>query len=288
MKPSSFTPLFPARLLLCAVLCSTTLPALAEQTSKPGSTDARVRTVVYNARDVVKITGHYGYQTLIQFADYERIENISIGDSLSWQVVPNEQGNLLFVKPIEENAETNLTIVTALPASAVHASPQRIYTFALEAKQSTPHRDQDMTWTLRFHYPQDDAELLMVQRSFSEQSQRALVQPNARGSAPADWNFNYSFSGDTAQVPVRIFDNGQFTYFEFDERTDTPAIFLVDSGQNESLVNYQVEGRYLVVHRIGRQFTLRNGNTVTCIFNDAYSGEPALDMNSPRNRDEGA
>ncbi len=274
--------------ILSLILVCLAHAAHAEQITRPGSTDARVRTVVYNPRDVVKITGHYGFQTLIQFADYERIENISIGDSLSWQVVPNDQRNLLFVKPIEENAETNLTIVTALPATATQTSPQRIYTFALEARESTRHRDDNMTWTLKFHYPQDDAELLAVQRGLSEQTRGALVHPDSTGSRPQDWNFNYSFAGDKSHVPIRIFDNGQFTYLEFDPRTDTPAIFLVDNQQNESLVNYQVEGKYVVVHRIGRQFTLRNGSTVTCIFNDAYSGEPALDMNSPRDRDEDA
>ena len=65
------------------------LTAVAENSPTPGPTDARVRTIVYNPRDVVDILGHYGYQTLVRFADYEQIENISIGDSLAWQVVPN-------------------------------------------------------------------------------------------------------------------------------------------------------------------------------------------------------
>ena len=91
--------------------------ALAERAPEPGAADARVRHVVYNPRDVVNVLGHYGYQTLVQFADYEQIENISIGDSLAWQVVPNERGNLLFLKPIERDAETNLTVVTSRPSA---------------------------------------------------------------------------------------------------------------------------------------------------------------------------
>ena len=83
---------------------------------------------------------------------------------------------------------------------------------------------------------------------------------------------------------MKIFDNGTFTYFEFDQRTDSPAIFLVDANQNESLVNGVREGKYVVVHRVGQQFTLRNGDVVTCIFNDAFDGEPALDQGSPTER----
>ena len=223
----------------------------AENTTTPGTTDPRVRTVAYNERDVVKIVGHYGFQTLIQFGNGERIENISIGDSLAWQVVPNERGNLLFVKPIEKNADTNLTVVTALPKRRSSGSGQRIYNFALTADQRTKHADPSMTWTVRFHYPADDQARLLRGEALDRLARDAL------------------FSGGNL-------DSGP---------TDTPAIFLVDEQRNESLVNYQVEGRYVIVHRVARQFTLRNGNSVTCIFNDAYPSAPELDINSPRDRD---
>ena len=257
----------------------------AENTTTPGTTDPRVRTVAYNERDVVKIVGHYGFQTLIQFGNGERIENISIGDSLAWQVVPNERGNLLFVKPIEKNADTNLTVVTALPKRRSSGSGQRIYNFALTADQRTKHADPSMTWTVRFHYPADDQARLLRGEALDRLARDALFSGGNLDSGPTDWNFDYSFAGKRSQVPKRIFDDGRFTYFEFDDITDTPAIFLVDEQRNESLVNYQVEGRYVVVHRVARQFTLRNGNSVTCIFNDAYPSAPELDINSPRDRD---
>ena len=40
----------------------------------------------------------------------------------------------------------------------------------------------------------------------------------------------------------------------------------------------------MVVNRTARQFTLRNGNVVTCIFNENFTGEPALDQGSPVER----
>ncbi|MEM7282680.1 MAG: P-type conjugative transfer protein VirB9 [Pseudomonadota bacterium] len=253
-------------------------PALAEQSAAPGVFDPRIRTITYNPRDVVKVTGHYGFQTLIQFAPDEQIENLSIGDSLAWQVVPNEAGNLLFLKPIEENADTNLAVVT----SSTEVSTRRIYNFSLTAQEKTAHTDQNMSWTIRFHYTDEDVRHLKAKTKRQRQIRESLV---AGLAGPEDWNFDYSFSGDKDQVPKRIFDNGQFTYFEFDTVTDTPAIFLVDKEQNESLVNHKIEGRYVVVHRIGRQFTLRNGNLVTCIFNESFNGEPELDLNSPQERD---
>jgi len=244
--------------------------AIAEKLPQPGPTDSRIRTVVYNPRDVIRITGHYGYQTLVQFANYEEIKNISIGDSLAWQVVrPKEQHNLLFVKPIENNAQTNLTVVTILPSQTGNGTiEQRIYNFALEARKTTSANDPNQAWTIQFEAAQA-----------ATQRNAVIGRPGIGNNGdPTGWNFNYTFAGDKAQVPVKVFDNGEFTYFQFDKDTDTPAIFLVAKDRSESLVNSVRQGDYLVVHRRGRQFTLRNGNLVTCIFN------AELDQASPTPR----
>lgn len=271
------------KILITALTClAFSASAYAERQPEPGAADSRVRHVVYNPRDVVDVLGHYGYQTLIQFADYEQIENISIGDSLAWQVVPNERGNLLFLKPIEKDAETNLTVVTSAPTTENGTGlSQRIYVFSLRANSADHHDSDRFTWTVQFHYPEDERAMINI-RDY----QQSLANGATLGESlePSDWNFNYSFAGHREQVPVKIFDNGTFTYFEFDQRTDTPAIFLVDANQNESLVNGVRQGKYVVVHRVGKQFTLRNGDVVTCIFNDAYDGGPALDQGSPTER----
>lgn len=264
-------------------------PALAEKRPQPGPVDSRIRTVVYSPRDVVHVLAHYGFQTLIRFADHEEIENISIGDSLAWQVVPNDRGNLLFIKPVEHDAHTNLTVVTSFPStSSAGGIDQRVYVFALDARGPDDHDSPNFTWKVHFHYPEDEMQALLRQEQRRRTADDAIVGLNGDGTNvdPADWNFSYSFAGDRSQVPVKIFDNGTFTYFEFDKVTDTPAIFLVGKDQKESLVNGVRQGRYLVVHRIGRQFTLRNGDVVTCIFNEAFSGEPALDQGSPVERSE--
>ncbi len=269
------------------ILALPVYPVLAEKTPEPGPADSRVRTVIYSPRDVVEITGHYGYQTLVQFADYEQIENISIGDSLAWAVAPNDRGNMLFIKPVEQNAQTNMAIVTRVPGMGPGASSvQRIYSFALNAKRHHKHRSKDFTWTVQFQYPQDETAAIQRVQARNQLAANAFVSPNGEAGAidPSAWNFNYSFSGDKTQVPTKIFDDGTFTYFEFDQNTDLPAIFLLDQEQNESLVNGVMQGKYLVVHRTAGQFTLRHGETVTCIFNDSYQNTPDLDQGSPRAR----
>ena len=70
--------------------------------------------------------------------------------------------------------------------------------------------------------------------------------------------------------PTKAFDDGVFTYLSFPKFEKMPAVFEVQEDGSESLVNYNVKGKYLVVSSIGKQFTLRDGNTATCIFNDTY------------------
>lgn len=250
-------------LLLSAGLClALTAPALAEKSPRPGPVDARIRTVVYSPRDVIEVKGHYGYQTLIEFSRDEQILNIALGDSMAWYAKPNEMGNLLFVKPIEDNATTNMTVIT----------DKRTYHFELNAKTAKSSHAKDMAFHIQFKYPENGS-------GFMERS--INVVPEKGGTAPSDWNFDYEFAGDTRQVPKRAFDDGDFTYFEFDKSVEIPALFKVAPDGSESLINYRIEGRYVVVQRTAAEFTLRNGKLVTCIFNRAHQSTTNLDAGSP-------
>lgn len=253
-------------LILSLILTQT---ALAEKQPKAGTADPRIKSVVYHPNEVVRIHGHYGYQTLIRLNENEKIQNITIGDSLAWQVIPNQNRNLLFVKPMEDKATTNLTVVT----------DTRIYTFILTAHKAHSRNHEGLTFQVNFKYQEDEMNLLLALEDKKTQRQKVLI--SGSNSSLPDWNFEYQFSGDKIQVPKRVFDDGEFTYFEFAKITDVPAIFLVGKHQKESLVNYTIEGRYVVVHRVGRQFTLRNGDIITCILNTNYSNNPDLDLNSP-------
>lgn len=266
------------RLILVLAGVALAVPALADTTARPGQMDPRIKTFVYSEHTVYIVEGHYGYQTLIRFAPDEAIQNISIGDSIAWQIVPNNAGNKLFLKPIEENAQTNLNVVT----------DARIYSFELRASQARGPADSDIAYRLEFSYPEEELRLLLDREEKAQRDRDSLVGADREGVTPAAWNFDYTFAGDRELVPKRIFDDGQFTYFEFAAKTDTPAIFLVNADQTEALVNHHVDGNYVVVQRVGRQFTLRDGNVVTCIYNETYSRTPDLDLNSPRPEDSDA
>jgi hypothetical protein len=145
--------------------CALSGAAQAADAPRPGLTDPRIRTVAYNPDQVVRLTGYFGIQTMLEFADDERIENVSIGDALGWQVTPNKKANLLFLKPLDRMAATNMTVVT----------DRRRYVFELVVappKAST----RDLAYVVRFLVPQaapdDDHRRL-----------RAFPAPIARNSA---------------------------------------------------------------------------------------------------------
>lgn len=246
-------------LLLGAPVAAAVLPA-------PSPVDPRIRTVVYNPREVVTVVGQIGYQMVIGFGTGERIENISIGDSLSWQVTPNKKADLLFLKPIDRKPSTNMTVVTNL----------RRYNFELIARAATAGTRREQTYDIRFLYPNEELDAARTV---------AAPDPVSDSAAPDNWNFAYSYAGAKANVPARVFDDGRFTYFQWPAGVDTPAVFAVGGDGREALVNHITKGRYLVVEQIAPSFVLRSGTQVTQVYNDALKpAEPGAA--APRARDE--
>lgn len=233
--------------------------AMAEKTPINGSADSRIKTVAYNPNDVVNITSHYGFSTMIELGAGEEILTISIGDTVAWTFL--ETQNRIFLKPIEENANTNMQVVTS----------KRVYNFALVAKEAYSHRSSELTFALKFRYPQEElaAEQLRFSKAQAERNHPSLVVPDHAFKAE-DVNMEYTRKGSEIIAPSRVFDDGQFTYFAFNDTVPTPAIFAVDSEKNETLVNFHKKGKYIVVQRLAGQFTLRHGDDVTCIFNKSY------------------
>jgi type IV secretion system protein VirB9 len=110
--------------------------------AQPITSDSRIKTFVYNPNEVFSITTHYGYQSNIEFAQKESIETISVGDRVAWQIIP--AGRRLFIRAMEENARTNMTVVTNL----------RAYQFELRSSAATAvFGSESLTYVVRFFYP---------------------------------------------------------------------------------------------------------------------------------------
>ena len=210
----------------------------AAETPRPGPRDEHIQTVFYDPDEVFRLTGALGWQIMIEFAPDERIENVSIGDALAWQVTPNKRARNLFLKPLTRNASTNMTVVT----------DRRRYAFSL----ATAPRRASTPWVVRFDYPRP----VVV----------AMAEPPT--PAPPVLNFAYVKAGDADLFPARVWDDGRMTYFEFAGETPIPAIFAGAPGKGETLVNSSMRGRVTVVQQTAGQFTLRTGKRVATVTYD--------------------
>lgn len=232
------------------VLAST--PASAVLVPQPLATDPRIKVVAYAPNEVIKYTGYYRVQTSWEFAPDEEISTISMGDSTAWML--NPLGNRLFIKPTEQDATTNMTIITN----------KRVYLIELHAEEPKSIDDKNVTWVMRFIYPGDDIGLTL--------NNSLDHVPDLETEDLTKYNFRYTVSGSEDITPLRIFDDGEFTYFEFrDKNGEIPAFYQVDSQNNESLINYRTRGPYIVVERVAPRFTLRHGNSVVCVFNETMN-----------------
>lgn len=229
--------------------------AHASQLPRFLGSERKFRSFVYNPNDVYRYVGHYNYQGFIEFEADETVSTISMGDPSLWLF--EHLGNRLFLKPVgEDDSQTNMTVITN----------KKVYHFELMAQEARDIDDKNLIFVVKFIYP-DEKDKNIVQ--FAKKS--PSDEPDLRNLA--SYNFNYEYTGDPTIAPIRVFDNGEFTYFQFPEKSaEIPAIFNVDANGFESLVNFRSAGNYIIVERVGSQFTLRNGQEIVCVYNmDRYS-----------------
>ena len=234
-----------------ACVAATTAP------DRPAWVDPHIRNIAYDPDHLVTLHGQLGFQVMIEFAPDEHIENVSIGDALAWQVVPNKRANILFLKPLDANILTNMSVVT----------DQRRYIFDLDASRGKTAHGGARTYVVRFVYPAAPVEL--------------AAAPTAP-PPPVRSNTRYSYIDARSLLPTLVFDDGHFTYFKWAEQTPTPAIFAVTGKGEESLVNYGVRQGYTIVEQIAPRFLLRNGSETTTLINEGWrEPDPGPDAPPP-------
>ena len=217
--------------------------ALALMASPAAAQDARLVEVLYDEAKVVRIDGRIAVQASIMFGDDEVIENVAIGDSATWQVTPNKRANILFVKPLEPRAATNLTVVTS----------KRTYLFDLVASPSAKP-----LYLMRFAYPDEPEDELEVAGAPNAVERQAAGDPYAVVD-PADLNFAWNASGDPELLPENTYDDGTATFLTWPGGREVPAILVTNSEGVEGPVNFTVRGDTIVVDGVPRSIVLRSG-----------------------------
>ncbi len=280
-----------------AFFAKTTLATHLPQGSKY---DARIQYVDYNEDDVVVIQAYPGLGTQVVFSSDEKILDIACGFSQGWEIL--DKRNALYLKPksVKVSDEkillpeagkwnTNLLVTTTK-----HFYAFDLYLMAGNDSKETAHRTsknigknlQKSTrpssriiharpaYRILFHYPKEQ---IVKEKAIRRQQ---LVHTRL-SQKPAVVNRQYSMQvGKNSQniVPSMAYDDGRFTYFQFPNNQDFPAVFVCAADGSERVVNTHVEAStsgevedLLVVHQVAPKMVLRSGKSVVSIYNDHFN-----------------
>ena len=180
----------------------------------------------------------------------EKIVSVSAGDTVRWVIGDTASGEgaaaraHILVKPIKEDLETNLVIIT----------DRRAYHLELHSTYDTYMAS--VSWT----YPHDELFALRRRNHDAEEAELRVVD---RGLRLDSLRFRYEITGETPPWrPWRAFDDGQKVYIQFPWKLgqgEAPPLFVVGAKGNTQLVNYRVRGSYYIVDRLFAAAELRLG-----------------------------
>ncbi|QKK33436.1 P-type conjugative transfer protein VirB9 (plasmid) [Rhizobium indicum] len=255
----------PSFLIALTMVASLSTTALALEVPRGASQDSRVRFIDYQPYNITKIVGTLRSSVQIEFAADEEIAHVALGNSVAWEVAP--AGNILFLKPRENQPVTNISVVTTRRDGST-----RSYQMELTVRDGTVEAGQNTYFYVKYRYPADEAERRRLETAARAQAAQAgeadkvLALHEAYG--PRNWR--YSAQGSGALEPQAVYDNGKVTTFAFAGNQEMPAIYMENSDGSESLVPKSVDNNLVLVHAISRKFILRRGGDVLCVFNEAY------------------
>lgn len=282
----------------CLIFCVTVLAGLsAYAQSAPLVSDSRIKTLIYNENDVYSVLTHYGYQSNIEFGRNETVETISVGDRIAWQIVP--AGRRLFIRALEESAHTNMTVVTN----------ERTYQFDLKSTDGDRlPATSELAYVVRFYYPDqygatpvppiytDDPYAMAPAYSAAPYAPVAAAPvappppayPAPLMAAPPQmpapmpyamaqqvpggmYNYNYTYVGPPSAAPVKIFDDGQATFFKLPPGArELPQIFVVQpDGAEVPVQTRPLEAGYTVVNAVAPRFALKGNGSVVYVYNES-------------------
>ncbi|MGF0524095.1 P-type conjugative transfer protein VirB9 [Agrobacterium pusense] len=266
-------------LIVLFVIASCSSTASSLEIPRGASQDSRVRFIDYQPYNITRVIGTLRSSVQVEFAVDEEIAHVALGNSVAWEVAP--AGNILFLKPRENQPVTNISVVTTRRDGST-----RSYQMELTVRDGSVEAGQNTYFYVKYRYPADEAErrrevaAARAQAAQAGEADRVLSLHEAYG--PRNWR--YSAQGAQTLEPQSVFDNGKVTTFAFTGNQEMPAIYMESSDGSESLVPKSVDGNLVLVHAIGRKFILRRGGDVLCVFNEAYDRvgiNPGTNTTSP-------
>lgn len=203
-------------------------------------------------------------ETLIVLPPEEEIVSFPLGDTYTFKVKPvitdaYNTKNMFTVRPELAGADTNLAVV---------GSSGRIYNFYL---RSDDHNSQFLP--IFTAYVTLDGEIPNMSLKVEETQKAGKSKIDHYISKNLDMqkiNFAYATmeGGDDKLTPDTVFDDGDWTYFQFKKKNGQPqsfpVVYQVLDGY-DTPANTRIEGDYLIAETLSRKWTLRAGEAHLCV-----------------------
>lgn len=254
-------------------------------------TTENVQVFQFDRKDAPRLRLREYMETLIVLPKGETIVTYSVGDKSNFTVTPldAESSNIVRVRPTYAGADTNLSLIGKsgkiypfyMRVDSFESEHMPMFVVYVEADQNarmlaalsapaTPAADSAVAPAAKKKTPEElegeylrsiaNVDVTAVNCSYETSSGKWLFR-NAK------W-FGRSASKDLK--PVRICDDGRWTYFRFsnEDNLDTteqlPVVYQVVDGF-DTPVNMRVEGGVIIAESTAKNWTLRAGDKHLCV-----------------------
>lgn len=266
------------------------LPAIKLE---PYSNNNRIQTIEVNHHSIIDLTLIKGLPTVIELPQGEKIQDIAVGGlsdwSQEWEIVKRD--SLFFIKPLKNASATSLILSSHLQQYIFDLNPignlkksttptQAISRLILQRKPPNPTIDQALQEKqikqTHLLITQAEAKIKIIEHQLKTAREK-MTQEQYKNS-----NYSLEITQLNEDIqPRQVFDNGRFTYFQFPNQLAIPAIYRkANLSDQETLINYHFEDDFLVAHGTGKSWTLRLGNSVVAVYNEAYEAEGITSVNT--------
>ncbi|MGE3342303.1 MAG: TrbG/VirB9 family P-type conjugative transfer protein [Vicinamibacterales bacterium] len=236
---------------LACVLTVLPAAAFAVMTATPLPGDARLVQFEYEADNTFLVLARPKSVTHVEFAPDEQIQTVAGGDTKHWELSPTANRRHLFIKPIYEQMETSMTVIT----------DKRSYQFVLRSTGPGAKWYQRVTWRYGQTMLMDlrAEEDRSAERASRERRERDVAAAAPAGAAIENLKFGYTIEGNAAFRPTAVFSDGKVTWIRIPEVAELPALFAVTEDGTAAVVNYIIRGEYMVAQQVVERGVLKLG-----------------------------
>lgn len=252
----------------------------AVQTAFNNSSDTdNIKICRYSSRTICKIRIRERMPAIIQLPQNDKIKTFVLGDSETFNF--SEIDSTRTRAKLSGNypgADTNLAIV---------GESGFIYSFYVRIDSVKSKFLSDFIVNIRLNRNDDDKLRSITSKQKKEQlTSKNIIENSIITKKPTKKEFdyldkkssininqlNFNFSqtnGDKALMPLKIFDDGAWTYFQYGKnnlinKTKLPVIYAVRDGYDMP-INSRIEGEYLILETISNKWTIRSGESFACV-----------------------